>query len=712
MISLNSPLRITLLYVVCATAWIWFTDVLLFNMTKDSFLLNGFQHLKGMGFVIFTAMILQGLLVKYQHARDTERHTQQELGDAYRTLFQESYSVMLLVDPDDGTIVDANIAAVRFYGYDLDSLRKMKITAINMLTDEDAHHKAHVTHHQQRNCIRFRHQLATGAVRDVEVYSGPIQMHGRVLFHSIVHDVSERIRREHERNGLLRLASALRQAETKEEILPVLLDQTLAILGSHSAILWRGKPADERAFADLGRGVWAGFQGQSISLDATITGQVLRSGVPRNVANMASEPRFYHGHLFGPDAAAMCALLINQDEPIGVMWVARDTPFSDDDVAALMAIADMGANALHRAALHAQTIRRLERIEGLAQIDRAIMLSHGHTPALETLLEVVTTQLHADASVVLLCAPGQPHLQCAAARGLVSATCERIAALVPVELAEHVCASPTPSDLHLDYAPLLSTVLAEDGLSYGYAAPLVVDDRSIGVLNVFLKSPEVINDEWCAFLKTLAGQAALAIDRARLYTNLEQTALDLERAYDETLAGWAKALELRDAETEGHSQRVVSLAVRLAQELGLSEAELSNVRRGALLHDVGKMGVPDAILNKPGRLTANEFEVIKHHPVYAYNWLRQISYLQPVLDIPYSHHERWDGQGYPQQLKGEAIPLAARLFTIVDVWDALTSDRPYRAAWSPERTRAYIAEQAGTQFDPALVPVFLRLVGG
>ena len=180
-------------------------------------------------------------------------------------------------------------------------------------------------------------------------------------------------------------------------------------------------------------------------------------------------------------------------------------------------------------------------------------------------------------------------------------------------------------------------------------------------------------------------------------------------AYDSTLEGWSRALDLRDKETEGHTQRVTEMCMRLARALHMDEDELVQVRRGALLHDIGKMGVPDSVLLKPGALNEEEWAIMRKHPEYAYQLLSPIAYLQPALDIPYCHHEKWDGTGYPRGLKGEQIPLTARVFAVVDVWDALRSDRPYRPAWPDAQVWEYICSGSGTHFDPHVVEEFLNL---
>lgn len=195
----------------------------------------------------------------------------------------------------------------------------------------------------------------------------------------------------------------------------------------------------------------------------------------------------------------------------------------------------------------------------------------------------------------------------------------------------------------------------------------------------------------------------------RALGRLNTSAEELRAAYDRTIEGWSRALDLRDKETEGHSCRVTEHSVRLAAELGMRDEELIHVRRGALLHDIGKMGIPDQILFKPGPLSDDEWVIMRRHPTFAYELLAPVDYLRPSIDIPHCHHEKWDGSGYPRGLKGEEIPLSARIFAVIDVWDALTSDRPYRPAWSRETARNQIREEAGRHFDPRVVEKFLEL---
>ena len=193
-------------------------------------------------------------------------------------------------------------------------------------------------------------------------------------------------------------------------------------------------------------------------------------------------------------------------------------------------------------------------------------------------------------------------------------------------------------------------------------------------------------------------------------SNLEQAHTELKAAYDATIEGWSRAMDLRDRETEGHTQRVTQLTLKLAEAAGMDHNELVHIRRGALLHDMGKLGVPDAILLKPDKLTDDEWAFMRRHPQLAYDMLHPIEYLRPALDIPFCHHEKWDGTGYPRKLKGNEIPLAARIFAIVDVWDAVTSDRPYRPAWQKEVALMYLQEQSGKHFDPQVVELFFKII--
>ena len=241
-------------------------------------------------------------------------------------------------------------------------------------------------------------------------------------------------------------------------------------------------------------------------------------------------------------------------------------------------------------------------------------------------------------------------------------------------------------------------------------APLKIKDQLIGVIYVDNRARTgMFHESDLDLMTAFANQAAVAIDNADLFDDLQKSNRNLERAYQATLEGWVHALDLRDKETEGHTQRVTILTERLARSMGVDGEALVHITRGALLHDIGKMGIPDSILLKKGDLTEDERIIVRKHPVYAYEMLNPIEFLHPAIDIPYCHHEKWDGTGYPRGLKGMEIPFAARIFPVIDVWDALISDRPYRKAVPPDEVRQYIQKDAGKHFDPHVVRAFMEM---
>ncbi len=259
----------------------------------------------------------------------------------------------------------------------------------------------------------------------------------------------------------------------------------------------------------------------------------------------------------------------------------------------------------------------------------------------------------------------------------------------------------------------LSFVRGARAVRSGVYVPMVARGRVIGLVQAHSYRParfRVMTDT--ALLGLIANTAAIAIQNAQLAQSLEKSNTDLTQTCEATIDGWTRALELRDYTTERHTNRVVDLTLELAKKLGIERHDLLQVRRGAQLHDIGKIGIPDAILLKPGPLDEGEWRIMRRHPLYAYELLRPIPHFNEIIDIPYCHHEKWDGSGYPRRLRGEEIPMGARIFAVVDVWDALSSNRPYRAAWQPYQVVDYIRYQSNKHFQPEVAHAFLDLVGG
>jgi PAS domain S-box-containing protein/putative nucleotidyltransferase with HDIG domain len=358
---------------------------------------------------------------------------------------------------------------------------------------------------------------------------------------------------------------------------------------------------------------------------------------------------------------------------------------------------------------------QINHLTALRSIDRVIASSFDLKFNLLEILTQTTIELGVDAADILLFDTTSQMLEFGAERGFRTVAVRtaniRLGESYAGQAALNRQLIKIPNlESKLDNHQLMDLMTSENFTCY-YAIPLISMGELKGVLEVYNRTTLEPDNEWFDFLDSLGRQAALAIENVTLFEGLQRSNLELSLAYDATIEGWSHAMDLRDKETEGHTLRVTQLALKLAKAFGLSDEELVQVRRGALLHDIGKMGVPDQILLKPGPLSEDEWVLMRKHPVFALEMLSPIRYLRKALDIPYSHHEKWNGSGYPQGLKGNQIPLAARIFAVVDVWDALRSDRPYRPAWTEDKALEYINASVGTHFDPQVVKIFMDQLG-
>ncbi|MFH2040753.1 MAG: HD domain-containing phosphohydrolase [Chloroflexota bacterium] len=452
--------------------------------------------------------------------------------------------------------------------------------------------------------------------------------------------------------------------------------------------------------------------------DCPICQRFLNEKVPMLLESADPEADEFVDYFLG-FARRLCFIPIRfQDQPFAILLLgeARDkdrSPFSAEKLRLAESIADQAASALHRTLLGEKARHRLQRIASLREIDNAIASSFDLRLSLEVILQHVIEQLKVDAAAVLVVNSSLQRLEYQGGRGFRSQALEHTHQRM--DEGQAGLAIRERRMVHIPDVAASGAIFAQsefikaERLYVYIAMPLIVKGKAKGVLEIFHRSPLDPDEEWFEFLNTLAGQTAIAIDNDQLFYGLQRSNIELGLAYDATIEGWSHALDLRDKETEGHSLRVARMTVELAQSFNIPDNELKQVRWGALLHDIGKMGVPDSILLKPGPLTDEEWVIMKKHPEFSLEMLSPIQYLKNALDIPYYHHEKWDGSGYPRGLKGEQIPLAARLFAVVDVYDALTSDRPYRKAWTKEKALKHIREQSGKHFDPKVVDAFFRL---
>ena len=356
---------------------------------------------------------------------------------------------------------------------------------------------------------------------------------------------------------------------------------------------------------------------------------------------------------------------------------------------------------------------RQSQLGALMGIGRVINSSLGLQGVLEEVMDTLIALMRAERGFLMLRDPKNGILQPRISRGIdhlnLDAEITKVSQTIVRKVSstgESVLTTNAQADPRFENQMSVATYQLRSIL----CAPLKLRNEMIGVIYVDNRAHTgIFRESDLELINAFADQAAVAIDNARLFDDLQASNRELEKAYQATLEGWVRALDMRDKETEGHTQRVTKLTERLARSMGVDGDELLHIRRGALLHDIGKMAIPDGILLKPGKLTDDERLLIQQHPLYAYEMLNPIDFLLPAIDIPYCHHEKWDGTGYPRGLRGEDIPFSARIFPVIDVWDALISDRPYRKGLPQDEVRHHIQADSGKHFDPRVVDAFFEL---
>lgn len=340
---------------------------------------------------------------------------------------------------------------------------------------------------------------------------------------------------------------------------------------------------------------------------------------------------------------------------------------------------------------------KLDRLMGLRKIDIAILSTMDMEEILKTVLEQIDNQLNPSVTMLYLIEPNSGQLRLK----LSSGTIEDI---------EGIKRNISGKAFEAEATEVSRIPMGEGKQLFQVATPLIGRTRSLGALELYYMHDHEISADWLLYYEAVARQLAIAIEHVQLIEQYETVNNELQNAQEVILQGWAKALEFKDRETQGHSDRVTVLTRKMGEALGLEKNEITNMIRGALLHDIGKMAIPDDILIKKGPLSEEEWEIMKKHPLYAQDFLQGIGFLDDAMPIPLYHHERLDGSGYPFALAGDAIPLPAKIFAIIDMWDALTHNRPYRGAWEPSKAKSYLQELAGEKLDPDLVEVFFGII--
>lgn len=521
--------------------------------------------------------------------------------------------------------------------------------------------------------------------------------------------LDETRRRVQELELIANLSNSLRAADDHLEMVRAILTHLLDGLKMDTAALRLFDPQTKNPIYEIVEGAYRGIEEflQAFGSQFLETLRKEHSILCVHKDNISVNERC-------PCQSLVAVPLIAQEHKLGELFACRRNELSDQDLHLLETIADIAANAFYRASLDQKTEKQLRHLTSFHTIDQAISKRHNLEAILKIIVQEARSQLDVDALAIHLYDPHAQQLTFVAGDGFrtefIKDTRLSMGEGVMGKAAKEKSTVYTPN-VYRARTPLANTKLfLEEGFIAHHVSPLLIQDQLKGMLEAFQRKEFTPQQDWQNLFEAFAGQAAIAIDNAQLFEDIQRTNLQLSIAYDATLEGWAKALELRDRETWGHSNRVTELTLHIAAEMGIPNDQMIHIWRGVRLHDIGKMSIPDSILLKPGPLSEEEWEIMRRHPQYAYELLSPIEYLRPALDIPYCHHERWDGSGYPRRLKGEEIPLAARIFAVVDVFDALISDRPYRSAWEQKKALEYILERRGKQFDPAVVDVFLRII--
>ncbi len=520
--------------------------------------------------------------------------------------------------------------------------------------------------------------------------------------------------REYELTSVLDLAQALRQTHKRNVLYQIIQKYLLNAVAADGVSLAILDNENQELVYSPSLGCFRNQSNLHLEVDIGAAGWVINNKKVYLNNNLDSDPGPTIIYLTGGASALMIAPMIVDDQVIGMIEAGGNRPWNEDDVRILSAMAEISAYAIQRELLSEQKEGQLQRLNTLREIDRMITGNFDAKSIMGYLLGQIVNQPNADAADILLSQEGTAVIKYGHGLGFLQPqTRESLVAGYPGP-AELVMISNEPVLIKniaqsARWKQFFMQLKAEHFESY-YAVPLRAKGQILGALEIYKRSAIKENSDWLEFIQALAQQTAIALENAQLIEKLKKANREMLFAYDRTIEGWAKALEIRDQTTGEHSQKVMQWTMIMAQAMGIRNSdELTHIKRGALLHDIGKMGISDTILQKPGKLNEEEWVEMRKHPQFAYDLLHPIEFLRPALDIPLFHHEHWDGSGYPKGLKGKEIPLIARIFAVIDVFNAITSKRPYSNPWPVAQAIEYIQKNAGSHFDPEVVQVFMRL---
>lgn len=662
------------------------------------------------------------LAVAFENITDRKR-SEEQLKEKTAELeqFFKSNLDMLCIADTEGHFLRLNQEWESVLGFPLEELEGRRYLDFVHPDDVSRTLQAMSELRSQEEVINFinRFRCKDGSFRYIEWRSSPA---GQYIY-AAARDITKRIKTEEiltnrtrELEALFLLSKELRAAQTRGEIIQKTVDEMKNLILLDGVLVNIINPLGTTYETVLADGMAAANLGKQQPIDSPIAQLVLQSPDIIYTNDYANFPQrslnTINVEQMGPVAIVQIRSEVGALGAFAMIRKRGREEFSQENLHLFSAIGELVGNALRRSGLYEQAVTRLQQVQALHDVDMAISASLDQNFSLQAILGHTIRLMEVDAASILLLNPDTLALEYKAGYGFIHPhSFEGMSIRLGESIAGQVAlkqVTVTVDDLPHQAEYVMTERLRQEQFLSMHAAPMMVKGQVIGVLQAFHRDICPHDYEKVDFLDALAAQAAIAVNNARMFSDLEKSNLELQLAYDATIEGWSLATDLRDKETEGHSLRVASLAVRLAELMGVSGKEIVHLRRGGLLHDIGKLAIPDSILFKPGPLDDDEWALMRLHPVRARDMLQRISFLKPALIIPLHHHEKYDGTGYPDGLSGEQIPLAARIFALIDVWDALTNDRPYRKAWTADQALAYIREQSGKHFDPQVVAVFLQ----
>jgi len=662
-----------------------------------------------------------------------------ESKEIYRRFFQTSQDAVF-ISSVDGRWIDMNESAIKLFGYQ----QKEDIwsdSILDLYWEPHARKKYTKTIKDQGFAKDYPIKLRKKdhSSFDALISATPYEIGGKVIgYQGFIRDISEELRAENERQQLLKQQTVIDDLSTCMGTV-LELEDIYQSIASHINKLFdlevfnllnidsQRESIQVEFVLESGSSDKSGelFKARFENLNQSIQNQVIQSNTPLYIPdfwlfqqefNMELEVKNNGGEISSlnkDNSCFACSMLlvplIVEDQLIGIFQILKQETdaYSLADLETLTRISNVVAIGLQKAYHYKESENLVSKLSSIQRIEQTVLDNLSFPTTLDQLMDQLMKELCIDAANILYFQPKLETLKLINQNGFRQIIFQQS----DLELGEGYAGivAQSRSAIHIldltkeDPKLIRSEVFDAEEFSSYFGIPLLAKGRLIGVLEIFQRTPLNPDREWLELLEMVAGLAAIAIDH-------EQSRNEITRALNGIIEGWAQALELRGIESPGHARRVVDLTLNLAQGLGLSGDTLIELRRGALLHDIGKMGIPDQVLNKGKELTKEERKMIGLHPIDAFNLLGSIDALESALDIPLYHHERWDGGGYPLGLAEEDIPLSARIFAIVDVWDAMLTDRPYRKAWSKGKALEHIKSQSGKHFDPQVVEAFLEIV--